>query len=142
MDIHLYHGLSVGSKLMSKPNRVIAPHPDSRHIDGRSYTIGFVLSITLTILPFLLVVSDVLTGPGRIAILLFCAIAQLAVQLRYFIHLGYDPKPRWNRLAIAFTVLVVFIVVVGSLWIMNNLDYNMMPHEVEKQIQIEEGFNH
>ena len=126
---------------MSKTTPVISTHPSSQPAQLRSYVLGFLLSIGLTILPFYLVMSSTVTGNLRIAILLGCAIAQLGVQLRFFIHLGHDEKPRWNRLVLLFAALVVFIVVAGSLWIMNNLNYNMSPHEVKDYIQHEEAIH-
>lgn len=124
---------------MSKTTPVVSTHPSSQPAELRSYAIGFMLSIALTILPFYLVVSDVATGNLRIGLLLACALAQLVVQLRFFIHLGHDEKPHWNRLVLLFAALVVFIVVVGSLWIMNNLNYHMTPHEVKDYIKHEEA---
>ena len=124
---------------MKKSTTVISAHPDNQHGSLRSYSIGFALSIILTILPFSLVMTDTISGTAVVVALLGFAIAQLAVQLRFFIHLGYDPQPRWNRLIVVFTALVVFIIVVGSIWIMNNLDYNMMPHEMEEYILEEEA---
>lgn len=100
-------------------------HPGSM----RSYTIGFMLSLVLTILPYLIVVEGMLSGWMLIAALSGFAVAQLLIQLIFFLHLGRGPGARWNLIAFLFMLLVVFILVAGSLWIMNNLDYNMMPAE-------------
>ena len=35
-------------------------------------------------------------------------------------------EERWNLIAFLFTLLIIGIVVVGSLWIMYNLNINMM----------------
>lgn len=35
-------------------------------------------------------------------------------------------EERWNTVALLFTAMIIGIVVVGSLWIMYNLNINMM----------------
>ena len=67
------------------------------------------------------------------------AITQMIVQLLFFFHLGEEKKPRLNTMSFLFMLMVVGIIAFGSIWIMYNLNYNMMPHEVENYIQQEEG---
>jgi cytochrome o ubiquinol oxidase operon protein cyoD len=98
-----------------------------------------VLSIALTMAAYLSVVNDILTGKTLIMVIVGLAVAQLLVQLLFFLHLGNEAKPRWNLVIFLFMVLVLSIVVGGSLWIMNNLDYNMMPHEMHEYMLEEEG---
>jgi cytochrome o ubiquinol oxidase operon protein cyoD len=83
------------------------------------YLIGFVLSFSLTCLSFL-------WRPSKI-ILLFLAVVQAFVQLIFFMHFGQEAKPRWMSLVFYFMVLVLIIIVLGSLWIMFDLDERMMP---------------
>jgi len=91
------------------------------------YIIGFGLSIFLTFLAFGLVGEHVQTGhlfPSHtvlIPVLIGLAIAQLLVQLVFFLHLGQESKPRWNLVAFCFALLIVIILVGGTLWIMRNL---------------------
>ena len=66
-------------------------------------------------------------------ILQFCtalmmAVIQIFVHLVYFLHMNTSSEERWNLIALAFTALIIAIVVVGSLWIMYNLNINMMVH--------------
>jgi cytochrome o ubiquinol oxidase operon protein cyoD len=84
------------------------------------------MSLLLTLLAYLLVTKDVVDGWVVIPAIVVLAVVQFVVQLVFFLHLGRETKPRWNLMAFLFMLLVVFIVVVGSLWIMANLDYNMM----------------
>jgi len=105
-----------------------------------SYATGFVLSILFTITPFMVVVNHLMTGWMLIFTLVGFAISQLFVQLIFFLHLGRESKPRWNILVFSFAALVVLIVVIGSLWIMNNLDYNMGGHEMDEYIIKDEGY--
>ncbi len=97
----------------------------------KSYIIGFILSIALTIIPYYLVVSHAALPEHTIIVsIVLIGVIQLLVQLIFFLHLGLSPSQRWNLMTFVFTVLIVGILVVGSLWIMYNLDYNMMDHPV------------
>jgi cytochrome o ubiquinol oxidase subunit IV len=48
------------------------------------------------------------------------------VHLVFFLHLGSGPESTNNILALAFGMLVVFLVIAGSIWIIANLNWNMM----------------
>ncbi len=103
------------------------------------YTVGYVLSLALTFAAFATVTAFRMTDDVVvIAIIVGLAVLQLFVQLVYFLHLGDESKPRWNLISLLFALLVVGIVVIGSLWIMNNLNYNMMsPHQLQQHMQLE-----
>ena len=109
---------------------------------------GFLLSIAFTLGAYYVVERHSVSGHLDFshAMILWTisllAIAQLGVQLFFFLHLGSESKPRWNLLAFLFALLVVVIVVFGSVWIMHNLDYNMTGHEVETYIEEEEAIHH
>ena len=51
----------------------------------------------------------------------------MGVHLVFFLHIATGPDNTNNVLALAFGILIVFLVVVGPLWIMTNLNDNMMP---------------
>lgn len=89
------------------------------------YVVGFVLSIALTAVAYVLVAYHMLTGVGLTLAIMGLAAVQLAVQLVCFLHLGRDPKKRWNMAAFLFMGMVLLIIVLGSLWIMANMNYNM-----------------
>ncbi len=63
---------------------------------------------------------------GRAHNIFAAAIAQILVHLHYFLHLDFSSEARWNLLALIFAVLIMVLFVVGSLWIMHNLNYRMM----------------
>jgi len=105
-----------------------------------SYIIGFVLSVATTLAAYFLVVNDVLPTQVLVFTVVAIAVLQLAIQLIFFLHLGRGN--RWKVVTFLFAFLVVIIVVVGSLWIMYNLDYNMMqmsPVEMEQYMKANEG---
>ncbi|MCE3268756.1 MAG: cyoD [Burkholderiales bacterium] len=100
----------------------------SNHGSLKSYIIGFILSILLTIIPYYIVVNHTFgTESTYIAITIF-AVLQLLVQLIFFLHMNMSPEGRNVLLSFIFTVVVLFILVAGTLWIMYNMNYNMMEH--------------
>lgn len=88
---------------------------------------GFVLSIILTVIPFAMVMSGSASHAailGTISSLLLCRFWYTV----YFLHMNSKSDEGWNLTAFIFTVIIIAIVVVGSIWIMWNLNYNMMMH--------------
>lgn len=108
-----------------------------------TYIIGFALSVVLTASAFLLVHTHVAhhhqypSDNFMMTALPILAVVQLFVQLIFFLHLGRESKPRWNAAALAFALTVVLILVVGSLWIMSNLNYRMMysPSQINRYLK-------
>lgn len=96
------------------------------HGTTKSYIIGFIISIILTIIPFYFVITHAVSNDVIIVTIIATAILQLLVQLIFFLHMNTESKPRWNLTAFIFTLFVVAVLVVGSIWIMWNLNYNMM----------------
>jgi len=91
------------------------------------YTIGLALAVILTATSFWVANTSLLWPPGIPLGLVVLAIAQMGVHLVFFLHITTGPDNTNNVLALAFGILIVFLVVVGSLWIMTNLNDNMMP---------------
>ena len=91
------------------------------------YTIGLLLAVILTGTSFWVANTSLLWGPGIALGLAVLAIAQMGVHLVFFLHIGTGPDSTNNVLAVAFGVLIVFLVVAGSLWIMADLNGSMMP---------------
>lgn len=96
-------------------------------ISLKSYWVGFVLSLVLTVGSYLLVVCDLLRGWSLEAGIVGCGLLQAFVQFQLFLHLGKETKPRYRLLVFLFMLLVLVILVFGSLWIMHNLNYHDMP---------------
>ena len=93
----------------------------------KSYVIGFFACLLLTAASFFLVSYQVLSSQNLIYTILGLATVQGIVQLLLFLHVGQEVKPRWETLALCFTVLILLVIVVGSLWIMFDLNGRMMP---------------
>ena len=87
---------------------------------------GLGLAILATIASFVVAQTDLLWAPGIPVGLAVLAIAQIGVHLVFFLHLGSGSESTNNILALAFGVLVVFLVIGGSIWIIANLNANTM----------------
>ena len=92
-----------------------------------SYTVGLGLAVLLTIASFVVSQTNLLWPPGVAVGLVVLAFAQIGVHLVFFLHLGSGPDHTNNILALAFGVLIVFLVIAGSIWIITNLNANMIP---------------
>jgi cytochrome o ubiquinol oxidase subunit IV len=91
------------------------------------YTIGLALAIILTATSFWAASTSLLWAPGVALGLAVLAVAQMGVHVVFFIHITTGPDNTNNVLALAFGLMIVTLVVAGSLWIMTNLNANMMP---------------
>ncbi len=91
------------------------------------YVVGLGLSILLTATSFFIAGTDLVWQPSIPVALSVLAIAQMGVHLVFFLHITTGADNTNNVLALAFGLLIVFLVVGGSLWIMGHLDHNMMP---------------
>jgi cytochrome o ubiquinol oxidase subunit IV len=94
------------------------------------YTTGLFLAVVLTATSFWVANTSLLWGPGVALGLIVLAIAQIGVHLVFFLHLTTAPDNTNNVLALAFGLLMVFLVIAGSLWIMANLNHMMAPAEL------------
>src|SRR5262249_44544286 len=101
----------------------------------RSYVIGFGLAILLTIASFWAAHTGLIYGPGITAALVTLAIAQMGIHLVFFLHIPTAPDNTNNVLALAFGIAIVFVIVLGSLWIMGHLNHMMMPMEQMLKMQ-------
>ena len=90
-----------------------------------SYVIGLALALILTGISFWVASTGVLWGPGVATGLVVLAIAQMGVHLVFFLHITSGPDNTNNVLALAFGVLIVFLVMIGTIWIMSHMNANM-----------------
>ena len=90
-----------------------------------SYILGFVLSIVLTLIAYFFVAAGLISGWTLVISVGALALVQVLIQLLFFLHLGEEPSPPWNLIIFLFMLLIVLVIVMGSIWIMYNLDYRM-----------------
>ncbi len=106
------------------------------HGTFRSYMTGFVLSVILTAIPFWLVMGDVLGDALRTSIVIMAlAAVQILVHMLYFLHMNTKSEGGWTFMALAFTLTLVVITLVGSIWVMYHMDQNMMPMSPHEALQ-------
>lgn len=120
------------------------PHAQDAHGHGhegevphgsmRDYVIGFVLSVILTAIPFWLVMERPLSNAATAAAIIVLAAIQIVVHMVYFLHLTPKAEGGWSITALLFTLIVLFIMLSGSIWIMYHLNLNMMPLHDPRQL--------
>jgi len=116
-----------GSHAYAPAHGAPAHHDGGGHGSVGSYMVGFALSVLLTAIPFGLVMSGAMPAATVVPICVGLGIVQIVVHLVYFLHMNSSSSRSWNMAAFVFTVIIVAILVVGSLWVMNHLNGNMMP---------------
>ena len=99
---------------------------DSSHGSVKSYAIGFILSVILTLIPFGLVMYPTLPKSITLMIVLAFAVIQVLVHLVYFLHLDRSKEQRENVIAFVFAGLVILLLVGLSVWIMFSIHTFMM----------------
>jgi cytochrome o ubiquinol oxidase operon protein cyoD len=98
------------------------------HGSLKDYSIGFILSVILTAIPFWLVMTHQLApGTTKFVILGFAAV-QVVVHMIYFLHMNSKSEGGWNMMALILTAILLFIILTGSIWVMYHMNANMMPH--------------
>ncbi|ULF80700.1 cytochrome o ubiquinol oxidase subunit IV [Vibrio alginolyticus] len=99
-----------------------------QHVETSSsdYVKGFIASLILTVIPFYFVWTKLLPDTTTYAILFGCALVQIFVHFKYFLHMETKTSDgRWNLVSLMFTVIVVLILIAGSVWIIYNMNVNM-----------------
>ena len=113
-----------------------APH-DSMLSETVSYVVGLGLALLLTGVSFWVASTSVLWGPGVATGLVVLAIAQMGVHLVFFLHITTGPDNTNNVLALAFGVMIVLLVMIGTIWIMGHMDANMAPDPALMNLQMQ-----
>ena len=108
---------------------------------ARSYVIGFVLSLFITLAAYGIAVYHVLPGTALIVVLLSLAGVQFIVQIKCFLHLDSGSASRERLIVLGAIIVIVLILVGGSLWVMTHLNARMMadPAQMEQYMQDQQG---
>jgi cytochrome o ubiquinol oxidase operon protein cyoD len=124
---------------MSKHQGMIVAEHETSEGSLKSYVNGFVLSIILTLGAYLMVIHHSFTADRIVGVIVGLALCQFLVQMLFFLHLGKETKPRWKLFVLLFMITVVLILVFGSIWIMNNLNYRMTPEQINTYMNNQGG---
>ena len=99
------------------------------------YLTGLGLAVLLTATSFFVAGTSLVWEPSIPVALVVLAIAQMGVHVVFFLHITTGADNTNNVLALAFGILIVMLVMTGSLWIMTNLNHNMMPMDQLMRMQ-------
>jgi cytochrome o ubiquinol oxidase operon protein cyoD len=112
-----------------------------KHATVKSYVLGFLYSLLLTLGSYFIVTNHLFADNTIVAVIIGFALLQFGVQLFFFLHLGGESRPRWKAAVFYSTIGLILVIIVGSLWIMNNLNYNMTAQETNQKIFQDEGIS-
>jgi len=103
------------------------------------YIFGFVASVVLTLGSYVAVTK--FTGDRNVIIAVISSLAfiQFIVQMLFFLHIGEEKEPRWKQLVMWFMIFIVLLIVGGSIWIMNNLNYRMTPEQMDQYLKSQDS---
>jgi len=91
-----------------------------------SYVTGLVMAVILSVAAFGCVAWGDLPRSSRLWIVAACAVVQIVVHFRYFLHIDLSRSKRDDLQLILFSFLIVVLMVGGTLWILWNLHARMM----------------
>jgi cytochrome o ubiquinol oxidase subunit IV len=113
----------------------VAPGDEETEEGVTGYLVGLGLALLLTGVSFFIARTNLVWGPSIPVALVVLAIAQMGVHLVFFLHITTGPDNVNNVMALAFGVLIVFLLLTGSLWIMWHLNHNMIPMDQLMRMQ-------
>ncbi|MGJ9416529.1 cytochrome o ubiquinol oxidase subunit IV [Massilia sp. CMS3.1] len=97
------------------------------HYSVKDYTIGFLLAVVLTVIPFWLVMGNILDPSMTRFVIMGFAAVQVVVHMIYFLHMNSKSEGGWNMMALILTIVLLGIILAGSVWVMYHMNANMMP---------------
>ncbi len=101
---------------------------DDLHVSLSDYVKGFVLAVVLTIIPFWLVMGNVVQDRATIVVVLgVLAAVQILVHMVYFLHMNGKMQGGWTLLSTIFAAVFVAVTLAGTLWVMFHMNAHMMP---------------
>ena len=102
-----------------------SPGDDQRH-DVRTYTIGYLAALALTLAAFAAVYWQPFDTTVTLGIVLGLALVQTIVQFRFFLHISLQTSARDDLQLILFSTLIILLMVSGTLVVLLNLRHRMM----------------
>ncbi|MFV0643532.1 MAG: cytochrome o ubiquinol oxidase subunit IV [Sphingomonadaceae bacterium] len=92
----------------------------------KDYITGFLLAVVLTVLPFWVVYAGGVSRGGTLVFIAICAIVQMGVHLRFFMHYSTRRVPKEASIALTLAIFIGGIIIAGAIWVMYDLNYRMM----------------
>ena len=130
-----YSELQAGSRFADAvPGEQNFHHQETAGAVG-SYLLGLGLATLLTVVSFFVAGTALVWTPSIPVALVVLAIAQMGVHLVFFLHITTGPDNTNNVMALAFGVLIVLVLMVGTIWVMTTMNHNMMPMDQMMHMQ-------
>jgi cytochrome o ubiquinol oxidase operon protein cyoD len=102
------------------------------HVTTGGYVTGFILAVILTVIPFWLVMGDVIQDRSTAVMVLgLFDVVQVVVHMYFFLHMNGKIQGGWTMMSTIFAVVFVAITLAGTLWVMFHMNTNMMPKHTE-----------
>lgn len=99
---------------------------NERRGELRSYVIGYASALVLTGAAFAVVVWGSLGSAQTLGIVLALGLVQILVHFRFFLHVSFKRSSRHDLQLIAFSTLIIVLMVSGTLVVIANLRDRMM----------------
>lgn len=96
------------------------------HGSVKEYVVGLILSIVLTVIPFYLVITGVWSDFATVLAIVVTAVAQVLVQMVFFLHMNGSSSQSWLTISAVYTVFILVCVIIGSIWIFEHLNHNLL----------------
>jgi len=93
-------------------------------------TAGFIISLILSLVAYWVMVNPEYFNlePSKAILGIFVlAISQAIAQLIFFLNVWREKGILWNLIFFISTMTIVFIVIFFTIWVIDNLNYRMMP---------------
>ena len=124
---------------MSERQKMVVAHHETTRGTLATYVTGYIFSVYLTITAYLIVYNHLFSHLVMLSVIIALALIQFIVQIVFFLHLGRETRPRWKLAVLCMMILIVLILVVGSLWIMSNLNVRMTPQQMNNYMNNQQG---
>lgn len=126
------------SNLPHSTRAIVAEHEEHSLSYGK-YIFGFVASVGLTLTAYVLVSNGSASKNTIVALISGLAVVQFLVQMFFFLHLGEERRPRWKLMVAGLMLGFVLLIVFGSIWVMNNLNYRMTPEQMNQYLKSQDS---
>ena len=94
----------------------------------KSYLLGFAACLILTLAAYFVASGRLFSKMHLDLAIAAIAALQGCLFLFFYLEFGQERKPRWNMTVFLFMIGVAALILVGSIWIMYHLNYNLMLH--------------
>lgn len=113
---------------MSTDNSRPSRHPEIAYSNGRSYLIGYVLTLGLLGISLLLVQSHAMSAFNLMASISVLAFLTTMAKLIFLFHLDFSEAQRWNTLTLMLNVPLLILSIGLTAWMFQTLYDRVMMH--------------